>query len=75
MGLDRKDILYLERAKNELDLAQAINKISTENKLKLELELKEDSSFFSNVIATAYYYIFYSAKALLHFKNITTNPP
>jgi len=58
-----------------LDLAKAIFKLSTENKLKLEFELKEDSTFFSNVISNSYYCIFYSAKALLQSKNIITKPP
>jgi uncharacterized protein (UPF0332 family) len=62
-------------AKSELDLAKAIFKISTDDKLKPELELKEDATFFSNVISNAYYCIFYSAKALLESKNITTAPP
>jgi len=75
MDLNRKEILYMERAKNELDLAKAIFKLSTENKLKEELELKEDSTFFSNVIGNSYYCIFYSAKAFLLLKNINTAPP
>jgi len=75
MDSGRKEILYIERAKNELELAKAIFKLSTENKLKLEFELKEDSTFFSNVISSSYYCIFYSAKALLLTKNITTDPP
>jgi len=75
MDSGHKEILYIERAKNELELAKAIFKLSTENKLKLEFELKEDSTFFSNVISSSYYCIFYSAKALLLTKNITTDPP
>lgn len=75
MASDNKEILYLERAKNELDLAKAIFKLSTENKLKLEFELKLDTTFFSNVISNAYYCIFYSAKALLYIKGIITYPP
>jgi|TARA_Y100000310_G_C20602728_1_gene773905 uncharacterized protein (UPF0332 family) len=75
MDLDRKEVLYIERAKNELDLAKAIFKLSTDTKLKSEFELKEDSTFFSNVISNSYYCIFYSAKALLQTKNITTEPP
>jgi uncharacterized protein (UPF0332 family) len=75
MDSDHKEILYIERAKNELDLAKAIFKLSTDNRLKLEFELKGDSTFFSNVIGNSYYCIFYSAKALLLSKNITTNPP
>jgi uncharacterized protein (UPF0332 family) len=75
MDSDHKEILYIERTKNELDLAKAIFKLSTDNRLKLEFELKGDSTFFSNVIGNSYYCIFYSAKALLLSKNITTNPP
>jgi len=75
MDSDRKEILYLNRAKNELDLANAVFKISIETKIKLDLELKEDSTFFSNVINNSYYCIFYSAKAFLYSKNITTIPP
>ena len=75
MDSDHKEKIYLERAKNELNLAQAIFKLSITDKLKLEFELKEDTTFFSNVISNAYYCIFYSAKALLCVKGILTNPP
>lgn len=68
-------ILYLERAKNELALAKSIYKLSINNKLKLEFELKEDATFFSNVISNSYYCIFYSAKAFLESKNIKTDMP
>jgi hypothetical protein len=34
-----KELLYIQRAKNELDLAKAIFKLSTENRLKQEFEL------------------------------------
>ena len=72
---EKLEKLYLQRAKNEPDLAKAIFKLSTDNKLKLEFELKEDSTFFSNVISNSYYCIFYSAKALLQAKGIITRPP
>ena len=75
MGLDHKEVLYLDRAKNELDLAKAIFKISNDSRLKLELALKEDSTFFSNVISNSYYCIFYSAKAFLQSNRIVTYPP
>ena len=55
MDSDHKEILYLERAKNELALAKAIFKLSIDQKLKLEFELKEDSTFFHNVISNSYY--------------------
>lgn len=75
MDSDHKEILYLNRAKNELDLAKAVFKISIETKFKLDLELKEDATFFSNVISNSYYCIFYSAKAFLYAKGITTSAP
>lgn len=75
MGLDHKDILYIDRAKNELDLAKAIFRLSGDSKLKMEFELKGDTTFFSNVIGISYYCIFYSAKALLCNLGIETEPP
>ena len=75
MDSDRKEILYLERAKNELDLARAIFKLSANSKVKLELELKEDATFYSNVIGNSYYCVFYGAKALLYIKKIVTEAP
>ena len=65
----------MQRAKNELDLAKAIFKLSTSSELKGEFELKEDSTFFSNVISNSYYCIFYSAKALLLASGVKTSPP
>lgn len=73
--MDSKAVLYIERARNELDLARAIFKISTSPKVKVLLELKEDSTFFSDAISNAYYCIFYSAKAFLCSKGIITEPP
>ncbi len=75
MDSGHKEIIYLNRAKNELDLANSIFKISTETKFKLDLELKEDSTFFSNVISSAYYCIFYAAKSFLYTKKIITVQP
>jgi len=75
MDSDNKELLYIQRAKNELDLAKVIFNISIKNKLKIEFELKEDVTFFSNVISICYYCIFYSAKALLSTKEIITKPP
>ncbi len=75
MDSDRKWILYIQRAKNELDLARAIFKLSINKALKVEFELKEDTTFYSNVISNSYYCIFYSAKAFLNTKGIFTTPP
>lgn len=73
--MDSRALLYLERAKNEIDLARAIFKISTTPKIKILLELKEDATFFSDAISNAYYCIFYSAKAFLYSRGIITEPP
>ena len=75
MDSGHKEILYIQRAKNELDLAKAIFKLSTNTSLKLEFELKKETTFFSNIISNSYYCIFYSAKALLYSRGITTEMP
>ena len=75
MDSDHREILYLERARNELDLAKAIFTLSTNSALKLDFELKEDATFFSNVISNSYYCIFYSAKAFLYIKGIKIEMP
>ena len=75
MDLEYREKIYLERAKSELDLAKAVFKLSIKKEIKLELELKETDTFFSNVISNSYYCIFYSAKAYLLKKGITTYPP
>ena len=58
-----------------MDLAKAIFKLSIESRLKIEFELKDDTTFFSNVINTCYFCIFYSAKAFLYTKKIITKAP
>jgi len=75
MVLDNKYKLYIERSKNELDLAKAVFKISNNLNLKKELELKNETTFYSNVISNSYYCIFYAAKALLSLKSISTKAP
>jgi uncharacterized protein (UPF0332 family) len=75
MDSEHREILYLERAKSELDLAKAVFRVSTSPALKLNMGLKPDSTFFSNVIASSYYCIFYSAKALLITEGIETKSP
>jgi uncharacterized protein (UPF0332 family) len=75
MDSDHSETLYLQRAKSELDLANAVFRISGDISIKTELELKEDATFYSNVIALSYYAIFYAAKAYLTMKGIKTEPP
>jgi len=75
MDSDRREILYIQRAGNELNLAKAVFKLSRETQLKRQFNLKDDATFFSNVIINCYYCIFYSAKAFLYTKGIVTKIP
>ena len=67
--------LLLDRSRNDLMLAEAVSIISQDKTQKSSLNLPEESTFYSNVISLAYYSIFYSAKAFLFSKNISTSPP
>ena len=67
--------LFLQRAENERDLAKALFDISQDNKIKKELSLTPDHTFYSAVIAHAYYAIFYCAKAILLEEDIKTEAP
>src|SRR3989338_5898169 len=58
-------ILSFNRAENELKHAETMFKISESNKLKPELDLLDEDTFYSGVISHAYYSIFFGAKALL----------
>jgi len=70
-----KVILNLNRAENELKHAETIFKISGSKKLKLELDLLEEDTFYSGAISHAYYAIFFAAKALLLSVKIRTKIP
>ena len=75
MASSYEEFLYIERAKNELDLAETIYKISNERDLKARFDLKPDSTFYSNVIGISYFCIFYAAKAFLELNGVETKPP
>ena len=58
--------LCLQRAENELVLANIIQRISQSEEMKKNVfQVAEDSTFYSAVISHSYYAIFYSAKAYL----------
>ena len=64
--MDSDTNICLDRANNELLLASAIHLLSNEPKVKEEtFNLPREITFYSAVIAHAYYSIFYSAKAYL----------
>jgi uncharacterized protein (UPF0332 family) len=62
--------LYLEKAENELVLAESLFKISSNNILKEKLEVSSDNTFYSAVITHSYYCIFNSAKAYIISKGV-----
>ncbi|MFA6073604.1 MAG: hypothetical protein WC758_05815, partial [Candidatus Woesearchaeota archaeon] len=73
--MDSDAKIYIERAENELLLANVNFNISTSKKLKEELGVPSDKTFFNNVISLAYYGIFYSAKAYLVANGVKTIAP
>lgn len=73
--MDSKVKLYLERAENELVLANASFELSVKDDAKEILKVPKGSTFFNNVISQSYYSIFYCAKAYLVVRGIETKPP
>ena len=68
--------LYLQRAENELVAAQMLFEISRNPVIQKEqFKLEEDFTFYSTVIGHSYYFIFYSAKAILIKNGIKTEAP
>lgn len=66
---------YIERAKNEIVIAETLNKLSFDLDSKQSFDIDNKMTFYSSVISHAYYAIFYSAKAILLTKNIKTSFP
>lgn len=75
LKMDIKVKGYLERAENELVLANANFSLSTEKEIKFKLGISLNKTFFNNVISESYYAIFYSAKAFLISLGIKTKAP
>ena len=74
--IDKPQIeLNFMRAGNELKHAETVFKISESEELKKELELIKEDTFYSGVIAHAYYAIFYATKALLLTAKMRTKSP
>ena len=66
---------YLDRAENELIISDSLKRLSQEKEAKQFFKMEERNTFYSAVISHAYYSIFYSAKAILLSKGITTSSP
>ena len=74
--MDSDTRLYLERAENELGLAEIIMQLSINQDLQAKIfEARKADTFFSAVISHAYYSIFYTAKAYLIMNGIITKVP
>ena len=74
--MDSNISLYIERSENELDLANVIYIVTSDEKLQREIfHIDKVQTFYSGVIAHSYYSIFYAAKAYLLTKCMQTKPP
>ncbi|MEK6860228.1 MAG: HEPN domain-containing protein [Nanoarchaeota archaeon] len=74
--MDSSYSLYLQRANNELKLAEIILALSKDVKIQSEVfKITEPETYYSAVISHAYYCIFYSAKAYLFRNGIRTYAP
>src|SRR3989339_1888922 len=74
--MDDEAELYLQRAENELIVAQILFDISSDSALQKErFRLEKEFTFYSTVIGHSYYCIFYSAKAILIKNGIKTEAP
>ncbi|MBU4245720.1 MAG: HEPN domain-containing protein [Nanoarchaeota archaeon] len=73
--MDSKAEMYLKRARTEIDSAILLFEASNRKDLLASLSLDVSDTFFSGAVSHSYYAIFYSAKAMLHSKNIDTKPP
>jgi len=67
--------LYIKRAENEIVIAEKLKEMSDNDKTREFMQIQQDMTFYSAVISHAYYSIFYSAKAILLAKGITTSSP
>ncbi len=74
--MDSKAEMYLRRARTEIDSAAILFEASSaKSKIKEDLKIQEDSTFYSGVISHSYYSIFYCAKAMLLTKGVETSDP
>ena len=68
--------LYLEKANNEIKLAEIVLFLSNNKNLQTEIfKIENPETYYSAVISHSYYCIFYSAKAFLYKNGIITESP
>ena len=73
--MDSKVNIYIQRAKNELGLAEGIFKLSSDEVSKDNLGIAQDYTFYSAAISHAYYSIFYAANAIILLKEEKIRSP
>ncbi len=66
---------YIERAENEIVIAETLKRLSSEMDAKQYFGISDRMTFYSSAISHSYYAIFYAAKAILLAKNIKTSAP
>lgn len=74
--MDSEYKIYLERSRNELNLAGIIIKLSINQEIQVDVfNASLIDTYFSSVISHSYFCIFYAAKAYLLKKGIKTKFP
>jgi uncharacterized protein (UPF0332 family) len=74
--MDSKAEMFVRRARTEIDSATILFESSSDkSRIKEDLKIDQDSTFYSGVISHAYYSIFYCAKAMLLTKGVETSDP
>ena len=73
--MDSTAKLYINRAENEIVLAEKVKDMCDNNEVRNFMEIQSDMTFYSAVISHSYYAIFYSAKAILLTKSVKTDWP
>jgi uncharacterized protein (UPF0332 family) len=73
--MDSEVNLFLERANNELLAAKVLKKVSEEEKIKAEMQIPSETTFYSSVISHSYYAIFHTARAALLTVGIKIDSP
>jgi uncharacterized protein (UPF0332 family) len=73
--MDSEVNLLLDRANNELLGAKVLKKVSEEEKIKAEIPIPLETTFYSSVISHSYYAIFHTARAALLSIGIKIDSP
>lgn len=73
--MDSSYNIHLERAQNEINLAEIIMELSLNPGLQGNFNVTKIDTYFSSVISHGYYCIFYSAKAYLLKRGIKITMP